>query len=72
MEPDGQFSLVGPDMRLMKARGIGIVGCNTQTAVDPTNCLIIASDVTHNGGDKSQLYPMACTDKIVADNCIIP
>jgi len=59
-EPDGQISLVDPDARSMKTRGTGIVGYNAQTAVDATNHLIVAFDVTNNGNDRSQLYPMAC------------
>ena len=59
-QPDGQLSLVDPDTRSMKTRGTGIVGYNAQTAVDATNHLIVAFDVTNNGSDRSQLYPMAC------------
>lgn len=59
-EPDGQISLVDPDARSMKTRGTGIVGYNAQTAVNVTNHLIVAFDVTNKGSDRAQLHPMAC------------
>ena len=43
----------------MKSRGEGIVGYNAQIAVDTTNHLIVAVDVTNVGNDRSQLYPVA-------------
>lgn len=58
--PDEQISLVDPDARSMKTRGTGIFGYNAQTAVNVTNHLIVAFDVTNKGNDRSQLYPMAC------------
>jgi hypothetical protein len=40
-------------------RGSGMVGYNVQTAVDTTNHLIVAHEVTNVGTDKSQLANMA-------------
>jgi transposase len=58
-QPDGQLSLTDPDSRSMKSRGSGLVGYNVQTAVEPEHHLIVAHDVTTNGSDRKQLYPMA-------------
>lgn len=56
---DGQISLTDSDARSMKTRGQGIVGYNAQTAVDTTNHLIVAVDVTNVGSDRSALLPTA-------------
>jgi len=40
-------------------RGSGTVGYNVQAAVDTTNHLIVAHEVTNVGTDKSQLANMA-------------
>jgi Transposase DDE domain len=59
--PDQQISLIDPDSRSMatSGRGSGMVGYNVQTAVDTTNHLIVAHEVTNVGTDKSQLANMA-------------
>ena len=57
--PDKQISLTDPDARSMKTRGTGIVGYNVQTAVDATNHLIVAHEVTNVGIDRDQLTSMA-------------
>src|SRR6202790_4969658 len=59
--PDQQISLVDPDSRSMatSGRGSGMVGYHGQTAVDTTNHLIVAHEVTNVGTDKSQLANMA-------------
>jgi transposase len=57
--PDNQISLTDPDARSMKTRGTGIVGYNVQTAVDATNHLIVAHEVTNEGVDRNLLSSMA-------------
>ena len=59
--PDQQISFTDPDSRSMatSGRGSGMVGYNVQTAVDTTNHLIVAHEVTNVGTDKSQLANMA-------------
>ncbi len=57
--PDQQLSLTDPDSRSMKTRGGGIVGYNTQIAVDTTHHLIAAHEVSNVGVDRSQLANMA-------------
>ena len=57
--PDRQLSLTDPDSRSMKTRGTGIVGYNTQIAVDTKNHLIAAHEVTNVGNDRHQLANMA-------------
>ncbi len=57
--PDHQISLTDPDARSMKTRGNGIVGYNVQTAVDAKHHLIVAHDVTTEGGDHDQLTSMS-------------
>src|SRR5712672_2772577 len=59
--PDQQISLTDPDSRSMatSGRGSGVVGYNVQAAVDTTNHLIVAHEVTNVGADKSQLANMA-------------
>src|SRR5260370_35659630 len=42
-----------------RGRGGGMVGYNVQAAVDTTNHLIVAHEVTNVGTDKSQLANMA-------------
>lgn len=44
---------------MTSGRGIGMVGYNVQTAVDTTNHLIVAHDVTNVGHDRTQLSNMA-------------
>src|ERR1700754_1794800 len=59
--PDKQISLTDPDCRSMatSGRGSGMVAYNVQNAVDTTNHLIVAHEVTNIGTDRSQLATMA-------------
>src|ERR1700731_4458633 len=59
--PDKQISLTDPDCRSMatSGRGSGMVAYNVQSAVDITNHLIVAHEVTNVGTDRSQLATMA-------------
>ena len=59
--PDQQVSYTDPDSRSMatSGRGSGVVGYNLQAAVDTTNHLIVAHEVTNVGTDKSHLANMA-------------
>ncbi|MFY9641890.1 MAG: IS1182 family transposase [Rhodomicrobium sp.] len=59
--PDQQISFTDPDSRSMatSGRGSGMVGYNVQTAVDTTNHLIVAHEVSNVGTDRSQLANMA-------------
>ena len=58
--PDQQVSFTDPDSRSMatSGRGSGMVGYNVQAAVDTTNHLIVAHEVTNVGTDKSHLANM--------------
>ena len=59
--PDRQLSLTDPDARIMATTGRSsvMVGYNVQTAVDTTNHLIVAHEVTNVGNDRSQLSNIA-------------
>jgi hypothetical protein len=59
--PDKQISLTDPDCRSMatSGRGSGMVAYSVQSAVDTTNHLIVAHEVTNVGTDRSQLATMA-------------
>ncbi len=59
--PDKQISLTDRDCRSMatSGRGSGMVAYNVQSAVDTTNHLIVAHEVTNVGTDRSQLATMA-------------
>lgn len=59
--PEGQVSLTDPDARAMAThgKGTGMVGYNVQAAVDTTNHLIVAHEVTNVGHDRNQLSGMA-------------
>jgi transposase len=63
--PDQQISLTDPDCRSMatSGRGSGMVAYNVQSAVDTTNHLIVAHDVTNAGSDRSQLANVAAQAK---------
>ena len=58
---DKQISLTDPDARSMATSGkdTGIVGYNVQAAVDTTNHLIVAHEVTNVGTDRSALADTA-------------
>src|SRR3979490_2421784 len=58
--PEKQISLTDPDCRSMatSGRGSGMVAYNVQSAVDTTNHLIVAHEVTNVGTDRSQLATM--------------
>jgi len=58
---DRQISLTDPDARSMATSGkdTGIVGYNTQIAVDTKQHLIVAHEVTNVGVDRHQLAGMA-------------
>jgi transposase len=58
---DKQISLTDPDCRSMatSGRGSGMVAYDVQSAVDTTNHLIVAHEVTNVGTDRSQLATMA-------------
>lgn len=57
--PDKQLSLSDPDSRSMKTRGVGIVGYNSQIAVEPKHHLIVANEVSNVGVDRSHLANLA-------------
>jgi transposase len=57
--PNQQLSLTDPDARSIKSRSAGIVGYNVQTAVDTTNHLIVAHEVTNAPVDRRQLTRIA-------------
>ena len=59
--PDQQISFTDPDSRSMatSGRGSGMVGYNVQAAVDTTNHLIVAHEVTNVGTDQAQLANVA-------------
>jgi transposase len=67
--PDQQVSFTDLDSRSMatSGRGSGMVGYNVQAAVDTTNHLIVAHEVTNVGTDKSHLANMANQAKVALE-----
>ncbi len=55
---ESQLSLVDEDARLLRKRGVTTAGYNVQIAVDDKHKLIVAEEVTQDGNDQYQLYPM--------------
>jgi len=53
-----QISKTDPDARLLKKSGQVVVGYNVQSVVDDKHHLVIATEVTNDGNDTQQLYPM--------------
>ena len=68
--PDKQISLTDPACRSMatSGRGSGMVAYNVQSAVDTTNHLSVAHEVTNVGTDRSQLATMAQAAKAALRN----
>jgi len=58
---DRPIRLTGPDARSMatSGRGIGIRGCNAQTAAHARHPRVAAHDLTHAGHDRDQRAGMA-------------
>lgn len=65
MTSSGQSQLVQgePEARLMRTTQGHTVSYNVQIAVDSANKLIVAHEVTNQGNDHQQLYPMASAAK---------
>lgn len=59
--PDHQLSMTDPDARSMAThgRGSGVVGYNVQMAVEASNHLIVAHEVTNEGHDRHRLASTA-------------
>lgn len=54
-----QISTTDPDARLLSKSGQRVAGYNVQTAIDDKHHLLVCSQVTNDGNDFHQLYPMA-------------
>ena len=54
-----QHSSVDPDARRLRKTGHNVAGYNVQIAVDDKHHLIAASEVTNEGNDLHQLYPIS-------------
>ena len=61
LESEMQISLTDPDARSMatSGRGSGVVGYNSQIAVETEHHLIVTHEVTNEGSDRSQLSHVA-------------
>jgi len=53
-----QLSTTDSDARLLKKSGQVVVGYNVQSVVDNKHHLVVATEVTNDGNDSQQLYPM--------------
>lgn len=62
-----QISRTDPDARLLSKAGSTVAGYNVQSAVDERHHLMIVSEVTQEGNDQKQLYPMARQAKDLLD-----
>lgn len=58
-----QISTTDKDARILSKSGKTVIGYNVQTAIDDKHHLLAASEVTNEGNDKRQLYPMASQAK---------
>ena len=58
-----QISRTDPDARLLKKSGQVIAGYNIQSVVDDKHHLVVTTEVTHEGNDSQQLYPMIAKAK---------
>lgn len=55
-----QISLTDADARAMRSgQGASLIGYNVQTVVDSRHKLLVSVDVSNEGNDRQQLYPMA-------------
>lgn len=64
---DTQISTTDPDARLLSKSGQRVAGYNVQNVVDAKHHLIVTSEVTQDGNDSQQLYPMAAKAKAVLE-----
>ena len=62
--PNKQLSMTDPDARVMRSRGIGIVGYNVQTAVESEHHLIVTHTVSNQGNDRDFLTAMGTEARI--------
>ena len=60
---DKQLSQTDPDARLLVKSGQKVTGYNIQIAVDEKHKLIVSGEVTNDGNDSLQFYPMAKKSK---------
>ena len=62
-----QMVMTEPEAKLMRTPHGHAVAYNAQTAVDAEHKLIVAFDLTNEGNDYRQLYPMAVQGKAAVD-----
>jgi transposase len=60
---DTQIAEVDEDARLLRKRGQCVAGYNVQTAVDDKHKLIVVGEVTQDGNDSQQAFPMGMAAK---------